>query len=176
MRAIRHLLVAVTAVVSVAAVPVPAGAIAASIASAPEVATPRSADDELARITALLFATSLADFIAIATARPGAAPAEAWLDWSTDLCSAPLVGSTGRSFDFRDACRRHDFGYRNLRAVEQRHGPGVDSWNHTSRLEVDRLFLADMRLDCSRRPWFERGTCLNWSRIFYRVVRVAGGP
>ena len=35
------------------------------------------------------------------------------LDWSNDGCSAPIVGSEGRSFNFRAACDRHDFGYRN---------------------------------------------------------------
>jgi hypothetical protein len=39
------------------------------------------------------------------------------LDWTTDGCSAPIVGSEGRSFNFRAACDRHDFGYRNFKAL-----------------------------------------------------------
>lgn len=39
------------------------------------------------------------------------------LDWSTDYCSAPFVGNTGRSFNFRLPCQRHDFGYRNLKII-----------------------------------------------------------
>ena len=39
------------------------------------------------------------------------------LDWSNDGCSAPIVGSEGRSFNFRPACDRHDFGYRNLKIL-----------------------------------------------------------
>ncbi len=39
------------------------------------------------------------------------------LDWTTDGCSAPIVGSEGRSFNFRTACDRHDFGYRNFKAL-----------------------------------------------------------
>lgn len=37
------------------------------------------------------------------------------LDWTSDGCSAPIVGSQGRSFNFRSACNRHDFGYRNFK-------------------------------------------------------------
>ncbi|MFZ9628239.1 MAG: hypothetical protein ACO3C1_02695, partial [Ilumatobacteraceae bacterium] len=42
-----------------------------------------------------------------------------WFDWSTDWCSAPLIGSTGRSFDFPPACRRPAFGYRHLRLLDR---------------------------------------------------------
>lgn len=94
-------------------------------------------------------------------------------DWSTDYCSAPLVGNTGRSFDFRAACRRHDFAYRNLRLLEQRHRSDV--WNASSRLRADRQFLADMRAHCSMRPWWESATCHGWATTFYGAVRVAGG-
>jgi hypothetical protein len=95
-------------------------------------------------------------------------------NWSTDWCSAPLVGSTGRSFDFRAACRRHDFAYRNLKLLEQRHRS--DEWNSSSRQRADRQFLADMRYHCSLRPWWESPTCHSWATTFYGVVRVAGGP
>lgn len=95
-------------------------------------------------------------------------------DWSTDWCSAPLVGSTGRSFNFRAACRRHDFAYRNLKLLEQRHRSDV--WNSSSRLRADRQFLADMRAHCSLRPWWESPTCHTWASTFYGIVRVAGGP
>lgn len=95
-------------------------------------------------------------------------------NWSTDWCSAPLVGSTGRSFDFRAACRRHDFAYRNLKLLEQRHRS--DEWNSSSRLRADRQFLADMRSHCSLRPWWESPTCHSWATTFYGVVRVTGGP
>ena len=47
-----------------------------------------------------------------------------WFDWSTDGCSAPLVGGEGRSFNFVAACRRHDFGYRNLKLLDQRYNCG----------------------------------------------------
>lgn len=125
---------------------------------------------DLAYVEQLLYAAPLGVFVGIA-----AAARDRWFDWSTDLCSAPLVGSTGRSFDFRSACRRHDFGYRNLKLLDRRWGVGR-FWGSVSRHRVDRQFLLDMQLDCGVRPWWERGTCLGWAHTYFRAVRVAGGP
>lgn len=83
------------------------------------------------------------------------------LDYSSNECSAPLVGSVGRSFDFTDACLRHDFGYRNygrLGIFEQR------------KEGVDRRFLADMRDHCETRTWILRGRCRAWAEAFYLAV------
>jgi hypothetical protein len=83
------------------------------------------------------------------------------LDWSTDECSAPLVGSSGASFDFAEACLRHDFGYRNYDRL------GVF---REARADVDLRFLADMRDHCATRRPDERERCLRWARIFYAAV------
>jgi hypothetical protein len=99
-----------------------------------------------------------------------------WFDWTTDWCSAPLVGSTGRSFDFRAPCRRHDFGYRNLQLLERRYAGAGRYWNNTSRRRVDQQLLTDMRTHCKARPWYEEATCRLWADTFYAAVRVAGGP
>jgi hypothetical protein len=112
-----------------------------------------------------------------------------WLDWSTDWCSAPLVGSTGRSFDFRQPCRRHDFAYRNTKLLDVRYGcadrqPGVVCttwthgrwWNASSRAVIDRQFRHDMRRTCRVRLVIERPMCLLWAEVFYRAVRATGGP
>jgi hypothetical protein len=129
-----------------------------------------SATVDLAYVERLLYATPLEVFVAaVATRR------DRWFDWSTDWCSAPLVGNTGRSFDFTKACRRHDFGYRNLRLLDARYGRGR-FWTATTRERVDRNFKADMRLDCAVRPWWEHATCTNWVEIYFRAVRIAGGP
>jgi len=87
------------------------------------------------------------------------------LDWSTDRCSAPLVGSRGQSFDFTDACRRHDFGYRNY---------GRLGLFEARRRAVDERFLADMRDHCATRPRWEMVRCLAWARTFYLGVRAFG--
>jgi hypothetical protein len=105
-----------------------------------------------------------------------AATPDRWFDWSTDGCSAPLVGDTGRSFDFRAACRRHDFGYRNLRLLERRYGRGATYWNHTNRRAVDERFRTDMLAHCATRaPWL-RIQCRWWAFTYFTAVRIAGGP
>jgi hypothetical protein len=88
------------------------------------------------------------------------------LDYSTNGCSAPLVGSSGASFDFTDACLRHDFGYRNydrLGVFEQR------------KASVDQRFLADMSDHCAARPLGDQDRCFAWARVFYEAVKRFGG-
>lgn len=87
------------------------------------------------------------------------------LDWSTDECSAPVVGSTGISFDFTNACLRHDFGYRNTKALglfDQR------------KAEIDNRFLADMKDHCATRSVFLQSSCYRWAYTFYHAVRRFG--
>lgn len=66
-------------------------------------------------------------------------------DLSTDLCSR--VPDRGPSFDFRWACIRHDFAWRNARRLL------VDR-SHLVRVHrrADRRFLEDMRTHCRARP------------------------
>lgn len=116
--------------------------------------------------SALVFATPLTRFVEAA-----ASPArDSRLDWDSDGCSAPLTGSTGRSFDFTSACRRHDFGYRNLKRLDNgRH------WGSRLRARIDRVFLADMRAGCASRPRGQRTSCRSWARIYYAAVRGFSG-
>lgn len=164
MRVHLRVLVAVTSVLTVSS-PVFTG----SAGAAPRLAA-HSASADLATVEALLYRVSMSSFLT--TARTG----DPWFDWSTDLCSAPLVGSTGRSFDFRSPCRRHDFGYRNLHLLERRYGTGSTYWNSTSRQRVDQLLRADMRDHCASRPWYDQPTCYAWAETFYAAVRLAAGP
>ena len=76
----------------------------------------------------MLYAVSLRQFTSAANGT-----GDRWFDWITDGCSAPLVGSTGRSFNFRGPCRRHDFGYRNLQLLERATAGGRRYWNGTNR-------------------------------------------
>jgi hypothetical protein len=126
-----------------------------------------SAATDRAFVEQMLYATSMSGFINTVGSDP-------WFDWSTDFCSAPLVGNTGRSFNFTNSCRRHDFGYRNLQLLERRYGH--DTWNSTSRRRVDQQFLADMKSHCYSRPWYDEAPCFVWAATFYTAVRVAGGP
>jgi len=89
------------------------------------------------------------------------------LDWSTDYCSAPFVGNTGRSFNFRLPCQRHDFGYRNLKII--------GAFNEENRKRVDDRFLADMKSTCTPRGVTQRYNCFLWADTFYAAVRVFAG-
>ena len=115
---------------------------------------------------ALMFDTSLGKFESIAK-EPDNRPKK--FDWSTDYCSAPLVGSTGLTFDFSAACRRHDFGYRNVKSLTY-------MVSAEQRREIDEQFRSDLRYSCSKRSIWQRPTCYAWSETFYRVVRLVAGP
>jgi hypothetical protein len=95
-----------------------------------------------AQIETFVFRTPLATFISTADSPTR----DARLDWSSDGCSAPIIESTGRTFDFRNACRRHDFGYRNYSRLDN-----GTKWTSALRARVDAVFLKDMHVDCARR-------------------------
>lgn len=115
----------------------------------------------------LVFQSTLASFVRIANS----SDRDQRLDWTTDGCSAPVVGSTGRSFDFYNACRRHDFAYRNFAKIE-----GGKLWTSALRARVDEVFKKDMLNDCARRSSSMRASCRSWVDLFYSVVRAYAGP
>ena len=90
------------------------------------------------------------------------------LDWTTDYCSAPVVGNEGRSFNFRNACMRHDFAYRNYRRLGALDAPMRDA--------VDEVFHGDLVSSCLPKRVSLRLRCLAWAEVFFEMVRVAGGP
>ena len=90
------------------------------------------------------------------------------LDWTSDGCSAPIVGSEGRSFNFRAACNRHDFGYRNFKALA--------IFDTSTRRLIDEQLRRDMIAYCSSQRRTFKVRCIAWSEIFYKMVRAAGGP
>ena len=90
------------------------------------------------------------------------------LIWTTDGCSAPVVGESGRSFNFRNACIRHDFGYRNYKAR--------GFFSTESRLRLDEQFRQDMFTLCGPKIRTFKVRCVAWAEIFYAAVRAGGGP
>lgn len=136
-----------------------------------------SANADTAFVQRMLFDTPMRSFTRAATSHigPDGRSGDGWFDWSTDLCSAPLVGNSGRSFDFTEPCRRHDFGYRNTKLFDQRYGAGR-AWNSAARKQIDRQFLTDMLAHCSARWIIDRPPCMSWAYTYYGAVRVAGGP
>jgi hypothetical protein len=128
---------------------------------------------QIGRLDTLVFQTPLDNFRRIASRRSGI---DAVFDWSTDHCSAPLVGNTGRSFDFTTSCQRHDFAYRNFKKADSESPQRGQLWNSSVRHRIDLQFQRDMRGHCSQRGVTERATCRVWAEVFYRLVRIAGGP
>ncbi|WP_433792287.1 phospholipase [Actinoplanes sp. CA-252034] len=79
-------------------------------------------------------------------------------DWSSDVCSrAP---DTPIGFDFADACRHHDFGYRNYRD---------DLAGHKDR--IDEVFRADLRRVCDARHQLAQPFCNSIAFTYYEAVR-----
>ena len=115
----------------------------------------------------LLFRTSLPVFVAIADT----ATHDVRLDWNTDGCSAPIVQSTGRSFDFYNACRRHDFGYRNMSRFKNGR-----VWSQALRLRIDGQFRKDARASCTSKLRLTKMQCLAWAETYFRAVRSFGAP
>jgi len=135
----------------------------------PNRAVPGSPD--LAVLDRLVFATPLARF---RSERSKAKRLHRWLITNTDGCTAPLVGSSGRSFDFRVACERHDFAYANY-AHLARLDLGVQ-WDSSLRARVDDQFQRDLQETCLRRRHSERLRCDAWVVVFFHAVRLAAGP
>ncbi len=90
-----------------------------------------------------------------------------FLDWTTDGCSAPVVGNEGRSFNFTYACMRHDFGYRNTKKLSQ--------FNEVVRTKLDEQFHRDLESSCATQVRTRKIRCLMWAETFYVAVRATGG-
>ena len=172
--------VAQTALVAVSSV-------LAAISSLFTIAVPNS-DSDLAYVESVLFNTSLREFD---QSRIKWRSQQPWLDWTTDSCSVPIIGNDGRSFNFAAACRRHDFGYRNLKLLDRRYNcagltPGsiclTDTWsygrywNAGQRSRIDEQFQRDMFETCTTRARTRRVRCEAWAITFFQSVRTIGGP
>jgi Prokaryotic phospholipase A2 len=89
--------------------------------------------------------------------------AEYAFDWSTDLCSSSPDNPLG--FDFRLSCQRHDFGYRNYRAVGQ---------FSANKARVDSAFYADLQRRCATYTSVVRPACYSLAWVYYQAVRAFG--
>jgi hypothetical protein len=117
-------------------------------------------------------ALSLPDFVAVRAVRSGDAVADQ-LVWSSDGCSGGLSTPASADAFFRDACLRHDFGYRNFRT-----GPRIDP-SPARKQRIDAMFLADLRATCAaagqpRIRWHGGVTveCDKAARLMYRAARL----
>jgi hypothetical protein len=85
------------------------------------------------------------------------------LDWSTDLCSTSPDQPAG--FDFRNSCRRHDFGYRNYKAVGQ---------FPANKDRIDSAFYHDMRSVCAGYSGARKTECDGLAWTYYQAVKKFG--
>ena len=84
-------------------------------------------------------------------------------DWSTDYCSTSPDQPLG--FDFRLSCQRHDFGYRNYKAVGQ---------FPANKSRIDDTFYYDLRTKCGTYSSWVRPACLSLAWSYYQAVRNFG--
>jgi len=90
---------------------------------------------------------------------------------SDNPCSGPPgVNGTGITFDFRDACAKHDACYDAVRAKYGR----KNRKNFPPFIECDNQFHANMERHCEARwKWWDprRAGCLAMGSVYYTVVR-----
>ncbi|KAI5781533.1 prokaryotic phospholipase A2-domain-containing protein [Geopyxis carbonaria] len=124
----------------------------------PSEATMRAETDQL------LYRTPIAVFQAALNSRTP--PYLFWPSPTANACTNAPDHPWG--FNFKKACQRHDFGYKNHRN-QQRFCP-------TERARIDSLFAKDLADYCSGRPWLKRWACRNTAAPYVAGVRVNSPP
>jgi hypothetical protein len=84
-------------------------------------------------------------------------------DWSTDYCSNSPDQPLG--FDFRLPCQRHDFGYRNYKAM------GAFDANKS---RIDDSLYFDLKTKCGTYNVFVRPACNSLAWSYYQAVKAFG--
>ncbi|WFE32306.1 phospholipase [Micromonospora sp. WMMD975] len=108
--------------------------------------------------------TSASSYNAWNSARLNKAPwAEYGFDWSTDYCSSSPDNPLGFSFNL--SCYRHDFGYRNHKAM------GIFPANKS---RLDSAFYADLKRVCATYNTIVRPACYSLAWTYYQAVSVFG--
>lgn len=88
------------------------------------------------------------------------------MDYSEDGCSVPVIGPSGDIFEFRPACERHDFGYRNAKRLGLFDG---------YKRRIDAVFAKDLYDRCGEVFFIGKKQCKTFAAAYYSAVRVAGG-
>lgn len=108
--------------------------------------------------------TSSASYSAFFAARADQGAWSAYgFDWSTDYCSTSPDNPFG--FPFANSCVRHDFGYRNYKAI------GAFPANKS---RVDSAFYSDLKRVCARYSGVTAGACNSLAWTYYNAVKVFG--
>jgi hypothetical protein len=92
---------------------------------------------------------------------------DAWssyeFDWSTDYCSSSPDNPLG--FDFKNSCARHDFGYRNYKAMGQ---------FPANKSRIDSAFYEDLKRKCATYNAAVRPACTSLAWTYYEAVKAFG--
>ena len=89
-------------------------------------------------------------------------------NWSADGCSTSPAYPGG--FNFKDACNRHDFGYRNYGKGSIKASP-FDA----TREFVDNRFRSDLMNECARYSGSARTDCEGYAQSYFLAVRTQAG-
>ncbi|MFG2055627.1 phospholipase [Micromonospora sp. NPDC048930] len=84
-------------------------------------------------------------------------------DWSTDYCSSSPDNPLG--FNFSLSCYRHDFGYRNYKAMGQ---------FSANKSRLDSAFYADLKRVCATYSFVVQPACYSLAWTYYQAVSVFG--
>lgn len=84
-------------------------------------------------------------------------------DWSTDYCSSSPDNPFG--FPFQNSCARHDFGYRNYKAM------GAFSANKS---RLDSAFYEDLKRVCANYSGATKTACNSTAWTYYQAVKAFG--
>jgi Prokaryotic phospholipase A2 len=126
----------------------------------PAVAAPADKPAVLASFTQ----TSVGSYNAFFAARANQGAWAAYgFDWSTDKCSSSPDNPLG--FPFSNGCIRHDFGYRNYKAI------GTFAAN---KPRLDSMLLADLERVCARYSGVTKAACDSLAHTYYEAVHVFG--
>ncbi|MEV4810623.1 phospholipase [Micromonospora avicenniae] len=110
--------------------------------------------------------TSASSYNSWNSARLNKAPwAEYAFDWSTDYCSSSPDNPLG--FRFELSCYRHDFGYRNYKAMGQ---------FPANKSRLDSAFYSDLKRVCATYNSVVRPACLSLAWTYYQAVSIFGSP
>ncbi|MEV4491411.1 phospholipase [Micromonospora coxensis] len=108
--------------------------------------------------------TSATSYNAWNAARLDKAPWSGYaFDWSTDYCSSSPDNPLGFSFSL--SCYRHDFGYRNYKAMGQ---------FSANKPRLDSAFYADLKRVCARYNVVVQPACYSLAWTYYQAVRSFG--
>ncbi|MDC0766882.1 phospholipase [Streptomyces sp. HD] len=108
--------------------------------------------------------TSASSYNAWVTARGNQSAWAAYgFDWSTDYCSSSPDNPFG--FPFATSCARHDFGYRNYKAL------GTFSAN---KARLDSAFYEDLKRVCAGYGGATKSACDSTAWTYYQAVKAFG--